>query len=76
MWSPPFPPEEFDDYDDETGMGSQVRLAYLARYGGVYFSESMPCVPALQLQLNFGWRLLRFKYRGAFVMASAIFTSW
>lgn len=24
MWAPPFPPEEFDDYDDEAGMETQV----------------------------------------------------
>lgn len=24
MWTPPFPPEEFDEFDDETGMESQA----------------------------------------------------
>lgn len=24
MWAPPFPPEEYDDYDDEAAMEGQV----------------------------------------------------
>lgn len=31
MWSPPFPPEEFDGYDDEMGMDSEVRSRTRAR---------------------------------------------
>ena len=26
MWTPPFPPERFEDYDDEAGMESQVKV--------------------------------------------------
>lgn len=53
MWAPPFPPEEFDGYDDEAGMETQV-LTIDSRTPGLTFSALLVVIVGIGIGVGVG----------------------